>query len=266
MHSSPPCVMRAQSRQNSGHIAANLAIVAVFLCWTLLVLPCALLLAALSGLRPAAVRNANRKCIWFYGHSTLFFLRPWLPVRFPDPALAVRYPRSIITPNHQSFLDLYLIGAQSQSNICMVTKGWPHRLLFFFSPTMRRAGYINAEGLPPEELEALCLQRLREGATLVIFPEGRRTRDGSLGRFHSGAFRVAAQAQVPVLPLLIKNTFHIFPPGGKTFNPAPIEMAFLEPVFPQDFAGELLPHRAMMRRVRAQLLQHVSSQTLEDAS
>jgi 1-acyl-sn-glycerol-3-phosphate acyltransferase len=208
--------------------------------------------------------NANRKYIWFYGYTTLFFLRPWLPVHIRNPGLAVRYPRAIIVPNHQSFLDIYLLGAQGQANICQVTKSWPYRLLFFFAPTMRSAGYIDAESLPAEDVEALCLQRLQEGATLVIFPEGRRTRNGSLGRFHSGAFRVAVRAQIPVLPLLIKNTFRIFPPGSKTFAPAPIEMAFLDPVFPQDFAAALLPHRAMMRHVRTQFLQHLHNATMED--
>jgi 1-acyl-sn-glycerol-3-phosphate acyltransferase len=210
------------------------------------------------------MRIATRKCIWLYGSATLFFLRPWLPVRIHNPDLAVRYPCSILLPNHQSFLDLYLMSAQNQANVCMVTKSWPQRLLFFFAPAMRSAGYIDAESLPPGDVEDLCLQRLQEGAALLIFPEGRRTRNGSLGRFHSGAFRVAVRAQVPVLPLLIKNTFHIFPPGSTTFTPAPIEMAFLEPVFPQDFTDELLPHRAMMRRVRAQFLRHLPGQTMED--
>jgi len=268
MHSSLPCAMRVQSKQNTKHILSSVAIAAVFICWTLIILPCTLLIAALHKLWPAAMHNANRRYIWFYGYSMLFFLRPWLPVRMGNPGLAVRYPRSIIVPNHQSFLDIYLLGAQRQSNLCLVTKSWPYRLLFFFAPTMRSAGYIDAESLPAEEVEKLCLERLQEGATLVIFPEGRRTRDGSLGRFYSGAFRLALHAQAPVLPLLIRNTFHIFPPGSKTFTPMTVEMAFLDPVFPQGFATDSLPHRAMMRHVRAQFLRHlhqpVTSPMMED--
>ena len=256
--------MRVPSRQNAKHIVSSLAIAAVFICWTIINLPCMLLIAALHRLWPAAMCTASRKCIWIYGHSMLFLLRPWLPVRMRNPGLAVRYPRSIIVPNHQSFLDIYLLGAQNQANICQITKSWPYRLLFFFAPTMRSAGYIDAENLPADDFEELCLQRLQEGATLTIFPEGRRTRDGSLGRFHSGAFRVAVRAQVPVLPLLIKNTFRIFPPGSRTFTPALIEMKFLDPVFPRDFADELLPHRAMMRHVRTQFLHHLHTPTMED--
>jgi 1-acyl-sn-glycerol-3-phosphate acyltransferase len=251
--------MRVQSRQDNKHIVSSLAIAAIFICCTIIMLPCTLLLVILHRLWPTAIRTVSRKCIWFYGYVTLFFLQPWLPVHIRNPRLAERHPRSIIASNHQSFLDLYLIGAQSQSNVCLVTKSWPFRLLFFFAPAMRCAGYIDAESLPPEEIEGLCLQRLQEGATLVIFPEGRRTRNGALGRFHSGAFRIAVRAQAPVLPLVIKNTFRIFPPGSTSFTPAPIEMEFLDPVLPQDFAQELLPHRAMMRHVRTQFLQHLPS-------
>ena len=264
MHSSLPCVMRAQSRLDNKHIVSSLAIAAVFLCWTILVLPCTLLVAVLHRFWPAAMGSASRRIIWLYGRITFFFLRPWLPVHIRNPRLPLRYPRAIIVPNHQSFLDIYLLGMLSQSNLCQITKNWPYKLLFFFAPTMRSAGYIDAESLPAGDVEELCLQRLQEGATLVIFPEGRRTRNGSLGRFHSGAFRVAMRAQAPVLPLLIKNTFRIFPPGSKTFSPEPIEMAFLDPVFPQDFAAALLPHRAMMRHVRTQFLQDLHNATTED--
>jgi 1-acyl-sn-glycerol-3-phosphate acyltransferase len=243
---------------------SSIAIAAVFICWTILILPCTLLIAALHWLWPTATCNANRKYIWFYGYTTLFFLRPWLPVRMRNPDLAVRHPRSIILPNHQSFLDIYLLGAQHQANVCMVTKNWPYRLLFFFAPTMRSAGYIDAESLSAEEFEERCLQRLHEGATLVIFPEGSRTRNGTLGRFRSGAFRVAVRAHIPVLPLVIKNTFRIFPPGSKTFAPESVEMAFLDPVFPQNFAHELLPHRTMMRYVKSQFLHHLCNPTMEE--
>ena len=78
----------------------------------------------------------NRRYIWLYGRSTLFFLRPWLPVRIRNAHMAVEYPGSIVVCNHQSFLDIYLLAAQDQANVCLITKSWPFRLLFFFAPTM----------------------------------------------------------------------------------------------------------------------------------
>lgn len=177
--------------------------------------------------------------------------------------MAVEHSGSVVVCNHQSFLDIYLLAAQDQANVCLITKSWPFRLLFFFAPTMRSAEYIDAESLSAEQVEAFCLERLRDGVTLVIFPEGSRTRSGNLGKFRAGAFHVAVKAGRPVLPLLIHNSFQVFPPGGKGFHPATIHMEFLDPVWPQAFAEELLPHRAMMRHVRNLYVTHLTSATGE---
>ena len=254
--------MKEQSRRNS-KLVANIAICAIFVCWTIAVLPLTLCIAALRTVSPGAMRSATRRYIWLYGRSMLFLLRPWLPVSMRHARMAVECPGSVIVCNHQSFLDIYLLGAQDQANLCLLTKSWPFRLLFFFAPTMRSAEYIDAESLAAEQVEEQCLDRLRCGATLLIFPEGSRTRTGALGKFRAGAFHVAVKAGRPVLPLLIHNSFQVFPPGSKGFNPATIHMEFLDPVWPQDFADELLPHRAMMRHVRNLYVKHLTCATGE---
>ncbi len=235
---------------NQASWLANGAIMAIFALWTLLVLPISWLLTPFLRRSPAGQR-AMRRFIWWYGRVMLSLLRPWIPVSMGRPALARPWQRCIIICNHQSFLDIYLLGAQTRSDICLVSKGWPYKLLFFFAPAMRAAGYINVEELSPEQLEAVCQQRLREGTALVFFPEGSRSRNGSLGRFHAGAFLLAVRAGVPLCPLLIHNSFAVFPPGCKHFSPGRIFMQFLDPVFPAAFAQESLPHRSMLRQVRA---------------
>lgn len=262
MHSSSPWAMKEPSRRIS-KLVPNIAISAIFVCWTIFILPVTLCVAALHIVFPKAMCSINRRYIWLYGRSTLFLLRPWLPVRMRNLRLAVEFPGSVVVCNHQSFLDIYLLAAQDQADVCLITKSWPFRLLFFFAPTMRSAGYIDAEHLTAEQVEAQCLERLREGATLVIFPEGSRTRTGALGKFRSGAFHVAVKADRPVLPLLIHNSFQVFPPGGKGFRPATIHMEFLDPVWPQAFAEEFLPHRAMMRHVRNLYVKHLTCATGE---
>lgn len=259
MHSSASCGMKAQSRLNSKNLLSSVAIFAIFICWTSAVLPCTLCIAFLVKIWPKPMRTLSRKYIWFYGHTMLFLLRPWLPVHIRNADMALRYPASVLICNHQSFLDIYLLGAQKQANLCLVTKSWPFRLLFFFAPTMRSAGYIDAESLPVEQLEERCLQCLEEGATLVIYPEGSRTRTGELEKFHTGAFRIAIRSGRPVLPLIIYNSFHVFPAGSKYFRPAPIAMEFLDPIWPQDFAESLLPHRAMMRQTRNLYLERLGT-------
>ena len=238
-------------------ILANLGIVGALLFWMLCALPFCMLITPLCALCPALRPSTVRKLNWRYGRIMLFLVRPWLPVQIGNADLPANNAPSILVCNHQSFLDIYLLAAQNQADICLVPKHWPFRI-FPFAPAMRRAGFIDAEGLSIDDFETLCLQRLREGTTLVIFPEGQRTRTGALGRFHSGAFKIALKANVPVLPLVIHNAYRIFPPGGKFFSPMPIRMECLPPVFPEKFVHEMLPHRAMMRQVR-----HMFQETLD---
>lgn len=212
-------------------------------------LPCTLFFALWHAFFPKDSSRRTRQFNWAFGRVTLTLLRPVLPAVLNNRDVAVKYPGSILICNHQSALDIYLLAAQNQSDLCLVAKHWPFKL-FFFAPAMRHAGYIDAEAISPEELENICRQRLKEGATLVMFPEGHRSRTGELGRFHSGAFRMAQVSGRPVLPLVIHNSHRVFPPKAKWFSIKPIRMEFLEPVWPQKFAQTSLPHRDMMRHTR----------------
>ncbi len=239
------------------------AIIVLFVLWTVCILPfglgAALLAWPLSAMkhRPVWVEEAARSYVSLYGRGMLFLLRPWLPTHMHNGHKAWEQGPCILVVNHQSFLDLYLLGCQKQSNLCLVSKSWPYRILFFFAPIMRLAGYVDAEALPPQEVAKHCLLRLQQGATVVFFPEGTRTKDGSLQKFHVGAFVLAQQAQVPVVPMLIKNAWHVFPKGAKLFAPQAIHMELLDPVFPQYFQKEDLPHRAMLRHVRKLFVTHL---------
>ena len=133
MHSSRPCVMKEPLRQNS-NIVASIAICAIFVCWTMVILPLTLCIAALHTVFPRAMCAANRRYIWLYGRSTLFLLRPWLPVRMRHARMAAKYPGSVVVCNHQSFLDIYLLGAQDQANVCLSQKAGPSGCSFSLRP------------------------------------------------------------------------------------------------------------------------------------
>ncbi len=240
----------------SSRMFKTCVITALFVLWTLCILPVGLLVAllafplTLTHCRPVWLEEGARRFITFYGRGMLFLLRPWIPTHMYNGHMAAQQGACILVANHQSFLDLYLLGCQQQSNLCLVSKSWPYKKLFFFAPVMRLAGYIDAEALPAQEVGALCLQRLQQGATVVFFPEGTRSQDGKIQKFHVGAFVLAQQAALPVIPMLIKNAWQVFPKGATYFTPQKVCMELLPPVFPQDFQGEDLAHRAMLRHVR----------------
>jgi len=71
---------------------------------------------------------------------------------------------------------------------------------------------------------------LQNGWSLLIFPEGRRTRTGELLPFHPGPAILALSQRVPVLPIYIEGTAQVLPPGTKYSRPAPVSVRVGEPL------------------------------------
>jgi 1-acyl-sn-glycerol-3-phosphate acyltransferase len=74
------------------------------------------------------------------------------------------------------------------------------------------------------------LRTAASGHSLVFFPEGTFGPMPGLGRFHAGAFAIAARAGCPVVPAVVRGTRHALPPRQALPNPSRIEIEFLEPI------------------------------------
>jgi len=96
-------------------------------------------------------------------------------------------------------------------------------------------------------------ERIRAGRSVVLFPEGSRSRDGRLAPFKKGAFHLALQAGVPVVPVAIVGSFDVDPPGTVRVTPGPVEV-FIEPpievtrFLPEDHDGLLEEVRRVIER------------------
>lgn len=71
---------------------------------------------------------------------------------------------------------------------------------------------------------------LRKGHSLVIFPEGTRSKGGTMDEFKSGSFRLATDAEVPIIPICIIGTSNVFEKNGRLIKPALIKVKILPPV------------------------------------
>jgi 1-acyl-sn-glycerol-3-phosphate acyltransferase len=71
---------------------------------------------------------------------------------------------------------------------------------------------------------------LKRGHSFVAFPEGTRSRDGRLGSFKKGVFIMAIEAQTPVIPVTIRNSAAIQPPGSYGIQPGSIDVIFHDPI------------------------------------
>jgi putative phosphoserine phosphatase/1-acylglycerol-3-phosphate O-acyltransferase len=83
-----------------------------------------------------------------------------------------------------------------------------------------------------KSIEALkpAVESLKTGTSVVIFPEGTRSYDYTLGRFKKGAFHLAMQAGVPLVPIILKNAHDAMPRGSNIFRPTTVEVVVLPPI------------------------------------
>jgi 1-acyl-sn-glycerol-3-phosphate acyltransferase len=104
-------------------------------------------------------------------------------------------------------------------------KGMLHSLRYNAFPITRGGG---------REALAYSQGLLDKGWSLLIFPEGKRSRTGELMPFHGGPAILALGQHVPVLPIYIRGASNILPPGSPTSQPAPVHVSIGKPIsFPE---------------------------------
>ncbi|MCX8023148.1 MAG: 1-acyl-sn-glycerol-3-phosphate acyltransferase [Syntrophorhabdaceae bacterium] len=150
--------------------------------------------------------------------------RLWAKIHLKACGIEVKIDRTepfnktpmIIMCNHQSALDIYALLTAIPVHFKWIAK----RQLFsipFLGWAMKRAGYISLDRENPREaLNAIieAAAEIKDGTNILIFPEGTRSKDGTLLPFKKGAFLLALKAGVPVLPIGIYGTSPIQPKGS----------------------------------------------------
>jgi len=81
------------------------------------------------------------------------------------------------------------------------------------------------------------LRRLKAECVVVVFPEGTRTADGTVGRFHPGALAVAKKARSMIVPVTVCGAFEAMPRGSILPRPRKIRVAYAEPISAEDVAA-----------------------------
>ncbi len=137
----------------------------------------------------------------------------------------------VVVANHESFVDILLI-----SHLPMEMK-WLSKATFFRFPLvgwmMTMAGDIELHrGQRASAIEALrqCRDRLDKRVSVMIFPEGTRSKTGELGPFKDGAFSTAIEAGAPILPLVVHGTRDALRKHDWRLGVAHAEVRVLEPI------------------------------------
>ena len=159
----------------------------------------------------------------------------WVPIEGPV----------IYMGNHQGNFDILALTLAIPRRFSWLAKEQLFRVPFF-GAAMRRAGYIpldRSDGRQALKSIDEAARRIREGVSVVVFPEGTRTCDGTLLPFKKGGFILASRAAVPVVPFTINGSMAINPRNRFELYPGTISITFAEPVRPEgtgNTARELL--------------------------
>jgi 1-acyl-sn-glycerol-3-phosphate acyltransferase len=148
---------------------------------------------------------------------------------------------ALLCVNHQSFLDIPLVAHLTRRHVCFVARDSLAQSRFL-AWVMRHSGAVLVRrGKPDRAALREMLAHLERGDLVAVFPEGTRTRDGSLGELRAGALLAARQAGVPVYPVGIRGAFEAWPRESPLPRPRPIAARVGEPIDPRadDAVGTL---------------------------
>jgi 1-acyl-sn-glycerol-3-phosphate acyltransferase len=172
--------------------------------------------------------------------------------RFRTSGVHITDPRRpyVVVSNHESYADIFLI-----SHLPWEMK-WLSKDTIFKIPVMgwmmRMAGDVPVvRGKRDSVMAALaaCRDRLRKRVSVMIFPEGTRSHGAELLPFRDGAFRLAIEEQVPILPLAVAGTRHAMAKGTFRFRPTKAEVRVLPPIETAGLTLDDVP--ALKERTRA---------------
>jgi 1-acyl-sn-glycerol-3-phosphate acyltransferase len=102
-----------------------------------------------------------------------------------------------------------------------------------WGPAMRRAGYISIDRSHGRQaIKSLdeAAQKIAAGTSVIIFPEGTRSKDGKLYDFKAGAMVLAIKSGVPIVPVAILGTYEILPKGKLLMTPGKVQIRVGRPI------------------------------------
>lgn len=186
------------------------------------------------------VRSGNpmHKIGRFWGKSILVVSRVKVSVRgLSNIDLSAPY---IYMPNHQSNFDIpILLGHLT------VQFRWLAKVELFkipiFGRAMRKAGYISIDRYDRESAFKsldVAANKIKSGVSVLIFPEGTRSRDGKIRPFKKGGFVLAIDSGVPIVPVVITGTRAIMPKGKFRIYPGHVSMVIHKPIDTSTYTRE----------------------------
>jgi 1-acyl-sn-glycerol-3-phosphate acyltransferase len=187
--------------------------------------------------------------------------------RFRTTGFLVPDPRRpyVAVANHESFADIFLLShlpwemkwLSKESIFKIPFMGWMMRMA---GDIAVRRGDVNSRAQALEE----CRDRLAKGVSVMIMPEGTRSADGQVQKFHDGAFRLAVETGCPILPIAVAGTRACIAKGSWMIGRANAIARVLDPIETTGLTLDDVPAlrervRHMIAEARAGLLRELAT-------
>lgn len=147
----------------------------------------------------------------------------------------------VFVANHQGAYDIFSIyGFLNHNFRWMMRKGL--RNFPIVGQACALAGHVMVDSHNQAALMRTmhdAEQRLQAGMSLVVFPEGRRTDDGHMGQFKSGAFKLAQEFNLSVVPISISGSYRVMPRSTFNVTPGTITLTLHKPITLDSCNGDL---------------------------
>lgn len=136
----------------------------------------------------------------------------------------------VFISNHQGYADIIaILKMMDGKQVGFIAKDSLEKVPYFGKWIKAIRGVFIKRGDAREALKSIQagVQTLKDGFSLVIFPEGTRSQSAEMGTFKPGSFKLATKAKVPVVPVALNGTRHLFEDRGVITNGAVIDVKIL---------------------------------------
>jgi 1-acyl-sn-glycerol-3-phosphate acyltransferase len=169
----------------------------------------------------------------------------------------------IFTPNHQSLIEVPLWVTYLKRNIAYLGKKEVFKYPIF-GYGIRLIGVVPVDrSNSPAAVESarLATENLRRGKSYVVYPEGTRSKDGRLLPFKKGAFMMAIDAGVPIVPITISGATRIMPKAQIKVFPSTVHITIHEPISTEGYSRENVSE--LVQETRAKIFSALGEEEAE---
>jgi len=207
-------------------------------------------------LRKGKIDDAFRVHNWAYGNYLVKLSWPYIRYTIKGRENIVPNTSFVIILNHRSSFDIFFSSLVPIANQLVIVRDWVYRIKLV-RWAMKLARYLNIDHTSMEEFRQTGKEFSDGKVSFQFYPEGHRSREGKLLRFRTGAFFMAVENNLPILPIVMIGTENFGSYQFPWLHPAKLVVEILPPVYPAQFI-EPLRAQKMRRHLENIYREHLS--------